>query len=112
LQGKIQLLNKSIMSEKTLVVFNATVNPEGKEAFAAYLAGAQPMTAAAGGVAVGSYAVMGKIAGENTPQMFMIVEFPSAQAVHALYDSAEYQALIPFRDQAFTQMEIFAVKER
>lgn len=97
------------MSEKALVMFTASVNPEGKEALGAYLAKAQPMTANAGGVTIASYGVTGSIAGENVPQMVVVVEFPSAEAASALYDSEEYKALIPDRDKGLTNLNIYTV---
>lgn len=100
------------MSEKVIVMFTANVNPEGKEALQAYVQKAQPMTAEAGGVTVLNYTTIGTIAGENTPQMMMGVEFPNAATVQALYESKEYKALIPDRDKGLINLNIFAVKAK
>lgn len=39
--------------------------------------------------------------GEFPYARIVIVEFPSAEAARAWYDSAEYQAIVPLRRQAF-----------
>jgi uncharacterized protein (DUF1330 family) len=100
------------MSDKVIVIFTANVNTERIEALQAYIQKAQPMTAEAGGVTILNYTTVGSIAGENNPQMVVGVEFPNAAAVHALYDSEEYKALIPDRDKGLLNLNIFAVKPK
>ena len=98
------------MSDKVTVIFSGNVNPAGKEFLGAYLAKAQPMTAAAGGITTATYNLVGPIAGENVPQMLVIVEFPDAASVHALYDSEQYKALISDRDKGLTNLNVYACK--
>jgi uncharacterized protein (DUF1330 family) len=99
------------MSEKVLVVISGNVNPDGKEALGAYAQKANPMTVKAGGV-VQFYEILGHIAGNTNPQMFAIVEFPNGAAVHSLYDSEEYKALIPDRDKGLTNLNIYVMKPK
>lgn len=100
------------MSEKAVVMFSASVNPEGKEALGAYLSKAQPMTAAAGGVTTVTYSVTENFTSANAPQMVVMVEFPSAEAARNLYHSEEYKALIPDRDKGLTNLNIYMVQPK
>lgn len=84
----------------TLIV-TAKINPDGQEALKEYLAGANPMFLAAGGKHVGRLKVIDQLNGGLSKDLVALMEFPSADVIRALFDSEEYQALIPARDQAF-----------
>ena len=88
----------------TLVV-TGTPNPSEMEAVQSYLKGVMPLLMGAGGTLVRrlktSKVVNGRPAG-----MVLVMDFESADAVTAMFDSDDYRALIPARDKGFTEMNI------
>jgi len=37
----------------------------------------------------------------------VVMEFPSSQAIKKVFESEAYKALLPYRDKAFTDLEMF-----
>ena len=95
------------MSEKSFLFVTGTVNPEGKEALGQYLAGAGPLFQAGGGTPFGRFQLTDQIAGNAKANVSAIMEFPSADAIKEIFDSAAYQELIPLRNQAFSEIDIY-----
>ena len=95
------------MSEQTLLIVNASVNPNEKEALSAYLDKAGPLFAKAGGKPLGRFKITEHLKGNHTPQMVAVMQFPNSQAIKKVFDSAEYETLIPIRNKAFTELNLF-----
>ncbi len=76
------------------------VDVKDPEKFKAYGGGAQPTVAAHGG----EFILRGKVAdvfhGVHSHKQAVVIKFPDQVAAKAWYDSPEYQALIPNRDEA------------
>ena len=93
------------MSEKATLVVTAVPNPSEMESVQGYLHGVMPLLMGAGGTLVRrlktSKVVNGRPAG-----MVLVMDFESADAVTAMFDSDDYRALIPARDKGFTEMNI------
>jgi uncharacterized protein (DUF1330 family) len=68
----------------------------------AYSAKAGPTVVAAGGSVVGRGKLAHFLAGTFDANSCLIVKFASVEAAKAWYHSAEYQALVPMRDEAIT----------
>ncbi len=80
--------------------FVSTVKIKNKEKFQQYAKQAAETFATHGGEPVlrGQFDTV--LAGEDDHDMVGIVRFPDRNALSSWYDSDEYQALIPLRDEA------------
>lgn len=93
------------MNEKATLVVTATPNPNEMESVQGYLQGVLPLLMGAGGKPVKRLKVDEVIRG-NPSGMVLVMDFDSDEAIAALFDSDEYAALIPMRDQGFAEMNI------
>ena len=93
------------MSDRTTLVVTATPNPGEMESVQGYLQGVMPLLMGAGGNLVKRLKVEENING-NPVGMVLVMDFDSPDAITEMFDSDEYQALIPVRDKGFTQMNI------
>ena len=98
------------MSEKATLIVTAIPNPNEMESVQAYLQGVLPLLMGAGGKPVKRLKVNGVIRG-NPSGMVLVMDFDSDEAITALFESEEYAALIPIRDQGFTEMNILLTHE-
>ena len=60
---------------------------------------------------VSKYKISKTLIGELEPNLVSIMEFPSKQAVDAVFKSEEYQKLLPYREKAFLKVEAFLSEE-
>lgn len=95
------------MSEKSFIIVNAVLNPNEKEAFAYYSEHSSPLFKNAGAKPVGKYKVAQNIVGNKKLDAVVILEFTSDQAIIDVFESEAYKKLLPFRDKAFTDLEVF-----
>ena len=93
------------MNEKATLVVTATPNPNEMESVQGYLQGVLPLLMGAGGKPVKRLKVNEVILG-NPSGMVLVMDFDSDEAIAALFESDEYAALIPMRDQGFAEMNI------
>jgi uncharacterized protein (DUF1330 family) len=88
----------------TLVV-TATPNPEEMQSVQEYLGAVMPLLTGAGGSVVKrmkhDHLVNGRPAG-----MVLVMDFESSDAAISMFESEEYQALVPVRDRGFSEMNI------
>ena len=98
------------MSEKSTLIVTATPNPSEMEAVQEYLHGVLPLLQAAGGAIVKRLKVAEVING-NPCGMVLVMDFDSDETITALFESDEYAALIPVRDQGFAEMNILLAHE-
>ena len=80
------------------LIAHAKVNKP--ELMAEYSSKAGPTILAHGGTVVTRGKVAEVLAGSHGGNIALIAKFPDAATAHAWYNSAEYQAVIPLRDQA------------
>ena len=80
------------------------------EAVQGYLQGVLPLLMGAGGKLVKRLKVEEVIQG-NPSGMVLVMDFDSDEAITALFESDEYAALIPVRDQGFAEMNILLTHE-
>lgn len=104
-------LNNSNMSSKTLMIVNAILNPEQKEAFAAYSEQSAAVFKSAGAVPVGKYKVSTTLVGTKKPHIIAVMEFPDEQTILDVFDSEAYKKLLPLRDKAFKELDVFIVNQ-
>ena len=98
------------MSEKSTLVVTATPNPNEMESVQNYLKGVLPLFIATGGKLVKRLNVDEVIGGKSSG-MVLVMDFDSDEAITGLFESDEYAALIPVRDQGFTEMNILLTHE-
>jgi uncharacterized protein (DUF1330 family) len=95
------------MSEKSLMIVNAVLNPNEKEAFAYYSEHSGPLFKKAGAKPIAKYKVARSIVGDKELHLVAIMEFPSNQIIIDVFESEAYKKLLPYRDKAFTELEVF-----
>lgn len=79
------------------VIIYATVKDPDK--LATYAKGAGPTLAAHGGEFIMAAPVLETLTGQGKFDKYVQIKFPDADAARAWYNSDEYQALIPDRDE-------------
>ena len=98
------------MDDKATLVVTATPNPNEMESVQGYLKGVLPLLMGAGGKPVKRLKVNEVIRG-NASGMMLVMDFDSDEAITALFESEEYAALVPVRDQGFKEMNILLTHE-
>ncbi|MFV2039444.1 MAG: DUF1330 domain-containing protein [Acidimicrobiales bacterium] len=76
-----------------------------------YVDQAVPMLLGAGGQVVKRLAVTDVVAGGSKAANVLVMDFPDAQTVRAVFDSDGYKALIPVRDRAFEHIDILITED-
>jgi len=97
------------MSKTTLIV-NATPNPNEAEALAYYSKHAGAILKSHNGKLINRYKVTNTLTKNNLYNTFMIMEFEDDSIIKALSEGEAYQALIPYRDKAFSAISISFMK--
>lgn len=90
--------------------FIATTKIKDAEKFQEYAGQAGQTISAHGGKMIARGKVAAALAGECTHQGTGIVRFPDMDTLSGWYNSAEYQALIPLRNEA-VEMSLVAYQE-
>ena len=98
------------MSEKATLVVTAIPNPNEMESVQAYLQGVMPILVGAGGKLVKRLKVGDVIDGKPSG-MVLVMDFDSDEAITAVFESDEYAALVPVRDQGFAEMNILSTHD-
>ena len=98
------------MNKNATLVVTATPNSNEMESVQSYLKGVLPLLMGAGGKLVKRLKVENVIRG-NPSGMVLLMDFDTDEAITALFESDEYAALIPMRDQGFAEMNILLTHE-
>ena len=97
------------MGEKATLVVTAVPNPDEMAAVQEYLQGVMPLFIGAGGQLVKrlktDQVIHGKASG-----MTLVMDFDSDDAITELFASDDYAALVPIRDNGFTEMNILLTR--
>jgi uncharacterized protein (DUF1330 family) len=80
-------------------------NPDEMASVQEYLQGVMPLLMGAGGRPVKRLKVDEVIHGKPSG-MVLVMDFDSDEAITGLFDSEDYAALVPVRDQGFVEMNI------
>ncbi|MCT4557866.1 MAG: DUF1330 domain-containing protein [Pelagimonas sp.] len=91
------------------VIGCVTVNPAEPDAFQHYLDVTSPLLEKAGARVIQQFSLENALIGEKPAEMIMIVEYPDMAAVDGLFQSPEYQAVIPVRNRAFSTYSVSMV---
>ena len=98
------------MDNKPTLVVTAIPNPNEMDSVQEYLQAVLPLFIGAGGKLVKRLKLDKVILG-NPSGMVLVMDFDSAEAIAAMFDSDEYAALIPTRDRGFAEMNILLTHE-
>ena len=98
------------MDEKTTLIVTAIPNPNEMASVQEYLQRVLPLLMGAGGKLVKRLKV-DKVMDGNPSGMVLVMDFDSAEAVAALFESDDYAALLPVRDQGFAEMNILLTRD-
>jgi len=94
----------------TLIVV-ATARPEGDESRQRYVQQVMPLLTGIGGQPVKRLAVTDAVSGTARPESVIVMDFPEAEPLRALFQSAEYETLLPLRNAGFAQIEILIAED-
>ena len=98
------------MENQTTLVVTAIPNPNEMDSVQEYLQAVLPLFKGAGGKLVKRLKLDKVILG-NPSGMVLVMDFDSAAAITAMFESDEYAALIPTRDRGFAEMNILLTHE-
>jgi len=98
------------MEEKMTLVVTAVPNPNEMASVQAYLKGVMPLFMGAGGKLVRRLKT-DRVLNGRPAGMVLVMDFESADSVEALFESEEYRALLPKRDQGFAEMNILLTQQ-
>ncbi len=88
------------------LIATAIPNPDNMAEMKTYLEKASPLLAGLGGEPPNRMKVSDVIAGDAAA-LVMVMNFPSRAALVSVFESAEYQALIPGRDRGFKSFNLW-----
>ncbi len=95
------------MEAQTFLVVEATPNPKNAEDMQKYGAQSYTILAKHGGEPAANYKVQSVMDSGDKPAMIGVFSFPSAEAINAMVNDPEYQAIVPYRDRAFSSIRLF-----
>ncbi len=96
-------------TNKATVVIEATFNPNGMNTpeFKEYSRRSNANGEAHGGVVIGKYQVTDNLGNGDTPHLVLVIEYPSKKKAEQTFTNQEYLDILPLRDVAFKQVNIF-----
>ncbi len=112
------------MNLPVFLIIEATPNPAYKKELLHYLSQVPAVFKQHGAVPIASYDIESALKLDATrvvedtsdsqlvPGVIAVLSFPSKDAILTLFNSPEYQALVPIRDLAFNQLGIYIGNER
>jgi len=90
----------------TTMIVTAQPNPDQRDEAQAYVGQALPMLLGAGGKLLKRVKVRNAVVGEQTFALSLVMEFPDADAIEAVFSSDAYAKIAPHRDKGFAFMNI------
>ena len=91
---------------KAYLVANLIPNPDGQEPMQYYASKVGQLLTAAGGTNAKRVKLSEIINGSSLFKLMLFMEFESKKAIQGVFESAEYKALIPYRDKGFDMVNI------
>lgn len=94
--------------EKATIILEATFNQNGMNTpeFKEYSRRSNANGEAHGGVVKRKYQVTDNLGNGGTPQLILIVEYPSHEMAQKAFTNEEYKAILPLREVAFKEVKI------
>lgn len=94
----------------TLIVVS-TPREGGDDALMSYVEQVVPMIINSGGAPIKRLRVTDIVSGQPHPEFVFVADFKDAATIRRLFDSTEYQALIPARDKGFAAIDIYITED-
>ena len=91
---------------KAYLVANLIPSPDGQESLQHYATQVGQLLTTAGGTNAKRVKLSETINGSVLYQLMLFMEFESKKAIQNVFESAEYKALIPYRDKGFDMVNI------
>lgn len=91
------------------IIALVTRNENAPEAFAKYMTATAPLLKAAGAKIVQVFEINEVIIGNRPAKTVFVVEYPDRAAVSKVFESPQYQDIIPQRDKAFLEYSVSLV---
>ena len=92
--------------QKAIFIATAQVNKSKMDDLKSYLEQIGPVTEKFGGQPVAKYKTSQQIAGEQSPELISVTEFPSADAINQMVNSNEFKALAELRESVFSKLNL------
>ncbi len=89
------------------LVVNAKLNPNNQDDIEAYTGNVIPLLKEAGGRDLKRAELSTVINGESKYPLLLFMEFDNEEAIKKAFKSPAYQELIPYRDRAFEEIDIY-----
>jgi uncharacterized protein (DUF1330 family) len=94
----------------TLIVLS-TPRTGGGDALISYVEQVIPLIIDAGGTPIKRLHVSDVVCGSDNVEFVFVADFEDASTIRQLFDSAEYQALVPLRDLGFAAIDIYITED-
>jgi|GEM_PF-952357 len=99
--------NQTTVSSTAYLVVNAKLNTENQDDIKVYTGNVIPLLKNAGGRNLKRAKLSATINGESKYPLLLFMEFDNEDAIKAAFESEAYKKLIPFRDRAFEEIDIY-----
>ena len=99
----------------TIPVFlhiEATPNPNEMDALKSYLSQVPAIIQQHGGIPIATYDVECALDTDDSPEVFVVVSFPSREAIDNVFADIAYKAIVPLRDRGFSHLRFYITSER
>lgn len=95
-------------TDKVIIIIEATFNPNGMNTpeFKEYSRRSNANGEAHGGVVLHKYQVTDNLGTGYTPDMVLIIEYPSQEMALKTFTNEEYQTILPLREIVFKEVKI------
>lgn len=101
------------MENQVFLMVEATPNPDNKEDLQAYGSQAPLLMKKHGGIPIARYSVESVVGEGDKPSAYAVISFPNREAIQdLLVNDADYQKLIPLRNNAFKSIRFFVCNEQ
>jgi uncharacterized protein (DUF1330 family) len=91
------------------VIAQVTFNEDNPQALAKYLDATTPLLESVNARITNRFRISESVVGESLSEWVLLVEYPDRAAVNSVFNSIEYQEIIPIRDQAFLSYQVSLV---
>jgi len=113
-KNKSKNMEQKITDKITLIVTsspNPTPNPNEIEELKKYVQGVMPLLLDLGGTVVKRSKITDVYHGKQSFVFLLVMDFPSKKTLIKMFESEEYQTLIPNRDKGFTDINILFAED-
>lgn len=96
--------------EKSTIIVAGTFQPGYEQHFAEYSNKVRAYLNRHGAQVVRRQRITKTLYGSGSPDLIMVIDFPSAEAAESVFFEQEYLALIPLRDKVFADFRMYVAQ--